>query len=31
VPVRKEFADYEVLGADWLTLVEKFGLNPHLA
>jgi hypothetical protein len=30
VPVQNERAAYVVSGADWLTLVEKFGLAPHL-
>jgi hypothetical protein len=30
VPVEQAHADYEVSGTDWLTLVEKFGLAPHL-
>jgi hypothetical protein len=30
VPTTRERADYEVSGADWQTLVEKFGLTPHL-
>ena len=30
VPTENARADYEVSGADWLTLVEKFGLAPHL-
>jgi hypothetical protein len=29
VPVQKHDADYAVSGADWLTLVEAFGLAPH--
>jgi hypothetical protein len=30
VPPENARADYEVSGTDWLTLVEKFGLAPHL-
>jgi hypothetical protein len=30
VPVQNGRPDYAVLGADWLTLVERFGLAPHL-
>jgi hypothetical protein len=30
VPVQNERPDYAVLGADWLTLVEKFGLAAYL-
>jgi hypothetical protein len=30
VPVEDARSDYEVSGTDWLTLVEKFGLAPHL-
>jgi hypothetical protein len=30
VPVQDEPAEYAVSGADWLTLVEKYGLAPHL-
>ena len=30
VPAVAARADYEVLGTDWLTLVEKFGLAPYL-
>jgi hypothetical protein len=30
VPTEHARADYEVSGTDWLTLVEKFGLAPHL-
>lgn len=30
VPAARERADYEVTGADWLTLVEKFGLAQYL-
>ena len=30
VPTEEARADYEVSGTDWLTLVEKFGLAPHL-
>lgn len=30
VPVENEPAEYAVSGADWPTLVEKFGLAPYL-
>jgi hypothetical protein len=30
VPTERARADYEVSGADWLTLVERFGLAPYL-
>jgi hypothetical protein len=30
VPTVQERSEYEVSGTDWLTLVEKFGLAPHL-
>ena len=30
VPTEEARADYEVSGTDWLTLVETFGLAPHL-
>ena len=29
-PAARERADYEVMGTDWLTLVEKFGLAQYL-
>ncbi|MCP9272148.1 hypothetical protein [Mycolicibacterium arenosum] len=29
-PTARERADYEVMGTDWLTLVEKFGLTQYL-
>jgi hypothetical protein len=30
VPTERARAEYEVSGTDWLILVEKFGLTPHL-
>jgi hypothetical protein len=30
VPIASDRADYEVMGTDWLTLVETFGLAPYL-
>jgi hypothetical protein len=30
VPLQRERPDYAVSGADWLTLVDKFGLAPYL-
>ena len=30
VPTERARADFEVMGADWLTLVQKFGLAQHL-
>jgi hypothetical protein len=31
VPVVRDPADYAVWGADWMTLVETFGLAPYMA